>query len=414
MPSKPDQSPIPFADPTIEIKAQQGLNRLVLTLLQRVAQPAAERADRIGVLHVIEDPALAEDVFKTPQVFQKNFGQVAALGQSRFNLNGERWAQFRDRTQPAYNKASKSQEIPNIAAIYCEAIAGVTASDGAALEPALVRAALLVFCKALNIVLDPDAMVQLFPHIRSQAKMLQFFSWYGAEQSDVLLQRVEWLDLRFNEIVLANAETRDFVQQAVSGQDLSEWSSAITDLLQNLFAGIETTVATLLWAVQLLGQNAQLQDALRNEADVPLPDRILTRGFLWETMRCFPPIPFVVRELSETYSGHGRRFAKGEQVIVSVMGLHRHPDFWSNPNEFHAARDEFAKGQPTSIAFRPFLSGPRVCGGKRLAELEMLLALPGILRKWRIVSTLPDVSYDYALALRPRSLAGVRLEALAQ
>ena len=96
------------------------------------------------------------------------------------------------------------------------------------------------------------------------------------------------------------------------------------------------------------------------------------------------------------------------------MGLHRHPDFWSDPNEFHAARNEFAAGQPTSIAFRPFLSGPRVCGGKRLAELEMLVALPEILRKWRIVSTLPDVSYDYALALRPRSLAGVRLEALAR
>lgn len=412
MPSNPDQGPPPFPDPSVEVKAQQGLNRLVLTLLQRVTQPSADRPDRIGVLHVIEDPDLADEAFKTPTLFQKNFALVAALGESRFNLNGDRWAEFRDRTQPAYNKASKPAEIPNIDALYRSALDAVSPQDGAALEPALMRAALAVFCKALNIVLDPDAVAQLFPHIRTHAKMLQFFSWYGAQQSDVLLRRAEWLDQRFNEIVLADPHTRDFVQQAITGKSLSEWSPAITDLMQNLFAGIETTVATLSWAVQLLGQNPDLQDALRREADAPFQSRTLTRGFLWETMRCFPPIPFVVRELSDDYSGHGRSFAKGEQVILSVLGLHRHPDYWANPNEFHAARGEFAEGQTPSVAFRPFLSGPRVCGGKRLAELEMLVALPEILRRWRIVSASPDVSYDYALALRPQSLTGVRLEAL--
>jgi cytochrome P450 len=184
--------------------------------------------------------------------------------------------------------------------------------------------------------------------------------------------------------------------------------------MQNLFAGTETTVATLSWAVKLLAQNAQLQDALRLEADAPLQSRNLTRSFLWETMRCFPPIPFVVRELSEDYSGHGRRFVKGDQVMISILGLHRHSDFWVNPHEFHAARGEFSDGQANGIAFRPFVSGPRVCGGKRLAEMEMLAALPEILRRWRIVPVSPDLSHDYAIALRPRNLNSVRLEALAR
>lgn len=412
MPSNPDQDPPPFPDPAIEVVAQQGLNRLVLTLLQRMSQVSTDRPDRIGVLHVIEDPELADEAFKTPTLFQKNFALVAALGESRFNLNGERWAQFRDRTQPAYNKASKPAEIPQIDVLYREALDGISPQDGSDLEPALMRGALSVFCKALGIALDPDALSGLFPHIRTHAKMLQFFSWYGTQHSDVLLRRAEWLDQRFNEAVLADPHTRDFVQQAVSGQSLSEWSPAITDLMQNLFAGIETTVATLSWAVQLLGQNAEVQGALRAEADAPFNNRPLTRSFLWETMRCFPPIPFVVRELSADYTGHGRRFAKGDQVIISVLGLHRHPDFWTNPNEFHAARSEFSADRAVPVAFRPFLSGPRVCGGKRLAELEMLVALPEILRRWRIVSTSTEISYDYALALRPRSLKGVRLETL--
>ncbi len=412
MTPKPEDTPPAFADPGIEDRAQQGLNRLVLGLMQRVVQPEAARPDRIGALHVIDDPVLAEHVFKSPAQFCKNFALVAALGESRFNLNGDRWAQFRDRTQPAYNKASKPQEFPDIEAIYSAALDRVPTADAPELERALVAASLGIFAKALGLSLDPAAIGRLFPHIRSHAKLLQYFSWYGSQEPDVLVQRAEWLDQRFTSVVMADPDTRAFIGRAIAGQPDNEASPAITDLMQNLFAGIETTVATLSWAVQLLGQNATLQDALRRETTANPKDRLLTRSFLWETMRCFPPIPFVVRELASDYSGHGRHFASGDQVIVSVLGLHRHPDHWDQPNRFQAARREFAADHPAPLAFRPFLSGPRVCGGKRLAELELLSALPQILRRWRIVSDSADVAYDYALALRPQTLASVRLQPL--
>lgn len=407
---KPEDTPPSFFDPAIQEQAQQGLNRLVLGLMRRMVQPEQTLPTRIGALHVIQDPALAEQVFKTPAQFRKNFALLAAMGESRFNLNGDRWAQFRDRTQPAYNRASKPQERPDIEAIYSAALDRVPTDDANGLERALVAASLAVFGKALGISPDPAAILRLFPHIRSHAMLLQYFSWSDAREPDVLLQRAEWLDQRFAMVVMADPQTRDFIGQAIAGLPPDEVSPAITDLMQNLFAGIETTVATLSWAVQLLGQNATLQDALRAEASAM--HRPLTRSFLWETMRCFPPIPFVVRELAFGYTGHGRHFASGDQVIVSILGLHRHPDHWDQPNQFRAARREFAADQPTPLAFRPFLSGPRVCGGKRLAELELLSALPQILLRWRIVSDSADVAYDYALALRPHTLGGVRLQAL--
>lgn len=400
-----------FSDPALEDRAQEGLNQLVLTLFQRAAQPEAGRPDRIGSLHVIDTPALADEAFRRPEQFQKNFALVAALGQSRFNLNAERWMAFRDRTQPGYNRASKPDEFPAIEAIYRDAVEQLPATDGAALEAALARGALAVFCRALGITPDPDAVLRLFPHIRTHAKMLQFFSWTGAQQPDVLAGRTLWLDRRFNEVVQADPNTTAFLWQAIGSRDDAEWSPAVTDLMQNLFAGIETTVATLSWAVRLLGQNAALQDALRAEADLPADCRPLTRGFLWETMRCFPPIPFVVRQISSDYTGHGRHFAGGDQVLLSILGLHRHPAHWTDPNEFHAARAEFAEGRPTPPAFRPFLSGPRVCGGKRLAEIELLAALPVILRHWTIPATDADIAYDYALALRPRGLDRLHLQA---
>lgn len=407
---KPEDAPPPFSDPAILARAQQGLNRLVLGLMQRVVQPEHLRPDRMGALHIIDDPALAEQVFKTPAQFRKNFAQVAALGESRFNLNGDRWAQFRDRTQPSYNKASKPQERPDIELTYSAALDRVATADAAELESALVSASLDVFSKALGILPDPAAIMTLFPHIRSHAMLLQHSSWFGAQEPDVLVQRGQWLDQRFADVVIKDPRTRDFIRQSIAGLPPSETASATTDLMQNLFAGSEAIVATLCWAVQLLGQNAALQDALRAEAT--FADRPLTRSFLWETMRCFTPTPFVVRELTSDYTGHGRHFASGDQVVVSILGLHRHPDHWEQPNQFRAARREFAADQPTPIAFRPFLSGQRVCGGKRLAEMELLSALPQILRRWRIVAGSTDVSYDYALTLRPHTLDGIRLQAL--
>lgn len=398
--------------PEIEEKAQHGLNQLVLSLMQRVVQKPEERASRLGILHVIDDPVLADEVLKTPTLFQKNFSLVASLGESRFNLNGERWALFRDRTQRAYNRASKPEERPDIEAIYARALEKVDGTNAGALEPALIEAALTVFARALNITPDLQSVLKLFPEIRTQAKLLQYFSWSGSHRIDALLARSAWLDAHFNEIVLADPRTHEFVQQSITGLSLDEWAPAVTDVMQNMFAGIETTASTLSWALHLVGQNQDLQDAIRREADEPFLDRKLTRSFLWETMRCFPPIPFVVRELSADYSGHGHRFAKGEQVILSILGIHRDGNHWARANEFHAARDEFSDAQQTPLAFRPFLSGPRVCGGKRLAEMELLIGLPLILKRWRITTSSADIGYDYALALRPRSLDGVYLEAV--
>lgn len=409
-PSAPDTLP-PFADPTLEARAQGKLNEVVLALLHRMTQPEGQRPAGLGKLQVIEDAPLADEVFKSPAVFEKNFALVAALGESRFNLNGERWAQFRDRTQPAYNKASKPGEMPDIAQIYREALDDAPISTGDGVETALTRAALAVVCKALGIAPDPEAIMQLFPFIRTHAKLLQFFSWYGTEQPDVLIARSKWLERRFTDIVTANPETAAFIADSAARGTDTDASSAISDLMQNLFAGVETTVATLGWAVWLLGRNQTLQDALYAEASALVRNRPLTRGFLWEAMRCFPPIPFVVRQLSSDYESHGRRFAKNDQVIVSILGLHRNPLHWDRPHGFHAARAEFAEGQPVPLAFRPFLSGPRVCGGKRLAELEMLSALPLIVQRWRITTAEADIRYDYALALRPAGLASVSLEA---
>jgi cytochrome P450 len=404
--------PQPFCDASVEVQAQRTLNNLVLNLMGRTTQPVEQRARKLGNLAIVEDPYLAEHIMRHPAVFQKNFALVAALGNSRFNLNGARWEMFRDRTQPAYNRASRQTGRAGIAAHYDRAVKAFDPGDLDTVEPLLAKAAMSVFVDALGISPDISQIVDLFPQVRIHAKLLQYFSWNGIKEPEVLAQRANWLDQRFNTIFMDDPRSRDFVRQAIDGTQPGEWHPAITDLMQNAFAGAETTVATLCWAVRLMGQNRTLQDQLRIEARSGKADMPLLSSFMSEVMRCLPPIPFVVREATQAYEGHGVSYPAGQQIILSIIGLHKDPDAWSNPNQFHAARPEFAPSAPTPKAFRPFLSGPRVCGGKRLAELEMMSAMTAILNKWRFSTEMPDVDFEYALAMRPASFAGVSIEAV--
>ena len=402
----------PFSDPSVEVQAQWTLNNLVLELMARTTQPFDQRPKDLGTLAVVEDPHLAEYMMRNPAIFQKNFALVAALGKSRFNLNGEQWELFRNRTQPSYNKASRKTERANIAAHYDRAVEAFDPENMDSVEPLLANAAMSVFVDALGISPDINQIVDLFPQVRIHAKMLQYFSWSGVREPEVLAKRANWLDQRFNTIFMDDPLSRDFVREAIGGTHPEEWHPAITDLMQNAFAGTETTVATLCWAVRLMGQNRTLQNQLRTEARLGEADTPLLRSFMFEVMRCIPPIPFVVRETKQAYDGNGVSYPAGQQIILSIIGLHKNPNAWSNPNQFHAARPEFAPSASIPKAYRPFLSGPRVCGGKRLAELEMMSAMTAILRKWCFSTKVPDVDFEYALAMRPASFAGVSIEAV--
>ena len=402
----------PFDGPSIESDARKALNLIILELLKRTVVPVKSRSPNLGNLALVEEPELAEFMMRNPDLFQKNFALVAALGDSRFNLNGARWETFRNRTQPAYNSASRPSERPSVAKHYQTAVDAFDPENVNDIEVLLGKAALRVFMQALGISPSIDAIIGLFPQVRTHAKLLQYFSWSGVKEPDVLAQRANWLDTQFSDIFMADTLSRDFIQQAISGSQLDEWHPAVTDLMQNAFAGTETTVATLCWALRLVGQNQALQEHMREEAQSGTDDMPVIRSFMSEVMRCLPPIPFVVRELTADYEGHGRKFKKGQQIVLSIVGLHKHPDAWSDPNQFHATRSEFIDSKSAPKAFRPFLSGPRVCGGKRLAEMEMLTAMSAILRKWQIFTDEADVGYEYALAMRPASLGGVRIEAI--
>jgi cytochrome P450 len=52
------------------------------------------------------------------------------------------------------------------------------------------------------------------------------------------------------------------------------------------------------------------------------------------------------------------------------------------------------------------LSGPRACGGRRIAEMELTAALQLLVTGFRFESPSADPAFSYALAFRPRFTPG--------
>ncbi|WP_438956816.1 cytochrome P450 [Cognatiyoonia sp.] len=388
----------------IDRQASVFLNRLVIALFDRAAKPPSERSDRLGKLFVLDDADDIERVFNDPITFEKDFSLVSAVGPSRFNMNGIDWINLRAKTQRQYAKAGKPTAVHAYQEIYQEELLRVTNCRPHQLEDALSRAALRCFFSALGVEVDPSILLRHFLELRRMVELLQYRSWIPAADGSSELEEIEIeLSSILRKLWQSCQESPPlmnmFKRFSVQG-DPFPLETVFTDFLTNMFAGIETTTATLLWMVDCLSRGCDVQQALREDVNAGIDKRL--DGFRDETLRLFSPIPFVVRKLAAPSSFRGIRLEAGELIMVSIVSLHRDPKYWTTPLSFRAARPEHTDWTALSKrSFRPFLSGPRSCGGRRIAEMELNIGLRLILKHFLLRNEGPDCAFRYSLAFRP-------------
>jgi len=81
----------------------------------------------------------------------------------------------------------------------------------------------------------------------------------------------------------------------------------------------------------------------------------------------------------------GYTMPKGSIVFMLPYVVHRHPDYWENPEAFIPER--FAPSHadaPYHEAYMPFGGGPRSCIGNHFALLEIQLVLAAIAQSYSI------------------------------
>lgn len=128
---------------------------------------------------------------------------------------------------------------------------------------------------------------------------------------------------------------------------------------------------------------------------------------LYETLRMFPPVPFLNRECTRSFSfPDGRTIETGVHVAIPILSLHRDPRYWTNPEEFRPERFE---KPPLEGTYAPFGAGPRMCIGKRYAIVEQKLVLAMLLDRYHFQVSNPSngpvkpIQFSNSIILRPQN-----------
>ncbi|MBO6813879.1 MAG: cytochrome P450 [Rhizobiaceae bacterium] len=159
-------------------------------------------------------------------------------------------------------------------------------------------------------------------------------------------------------------------------------------------AGYETTARALGWTLYLLAkaphERAKVEEEVRRvTSSVSNPAQWIdampyTRACFEEAMRLYPPAPTLSREAVEDTEWQGVTITKGTQAMIMPWTLHRHREFWEQPDAFMPSR--FLPGNREQIEkyqYLPFGAGPRICIGASFALQEAMIALGVLLSRFR-------------------------------
>jgi len=180
------------------------------------------------------------------------------------------------------------------------------------------------------------------------------------------------------------------------------------NLVTFIGAGHETTANALSWTLFLLSEFPWAFDRLAQEVDTVLAGRLpaaedlarleTVRMILEESMRLYPPIPFLSRQAVAPDQICGVEIRPGALVMVVPWLVHRHRALWQEPDLFEPERFASERRQKIArFAYLPFGAGARICIGAGFAMQEALLALAMIAQRFR-----------------PRLIPGSRVEPVAR
>jgi cytochrome P450 len=167
----------------------------------------------------------------------------------------------------------------------------------------------------------------------------------------------------------------------------------VSESMQLLVAGHETSSNALSWLVYLLSSRPDCVERVRQEFDAILgespmkfsdvPKFEFTTQVIMEALRLYPPFWMVDRMALADDRAGDIEIPRGSTVVVFIYGTHHSPLHWENPENFDPER--FTKANEkhhTPYAHLPFGAGPRGCIGGNYAMLQMLMILRVLLRKY--------------------------------
>ncbi|KAI6190865.1 Cyp-13A10 [Aphelenchoides bicaudatus] len=195
-------------------------------------------------------------------------------------------------------------------------------------------------------------------------------------------------------------------QKALTTDEISAQTCAF------LIAGFGTSSSTFFH----LAKSIEIQNKLRTEIneivknETPSYAEINQMRYLdaviKETLRLYPVGTFAFgRRCASTTTLGNLKVDKGTHVFVDVISMHRDKQvFGDDANEFKPER--WIENRDQNYTYFPFGAGPRMCIGRKLALIEIKLAVVRLLQNFKVTTTsnapvLPTLNGNFILLPEP-------------
>jgi cytochrome P450 len=375
------------------------------------------------------DPAVIQHVLKTnSENYQKSDIQVKRmghfLGKGLLTTHGEAWRTQRRLIQKGFDRS----QLDALASIMQDSLAESLRDFDSQVRrgpvdiyPQLMKITFAMVARSLFGARLQEADIDLVSHtictvqefIVRQTLQPYLNPWFAVSGE---LRRHEQMRTRADAILLEYIRKRrneapgnDLLQTLMDarysdGEGMSD-SLILSESMQLLVAGHETSSNALSWLFYLLSSRPDCLERVRQEFDAVLGEAPLgyadvpkfeyTTQVICEGLRLYPPFWMIDRMAVADDRVGDLAIPRGSTLIVYVYGAHHAPRYWQNPENFDTER--FTKANDklrTPFTFLPFGGGPRGCIGGNYAMLQILMILSDLLRK-----------YDFQLA------PGQRIEA---
>jgi cytochrome P450 len=375
---------------------------------------------RIGGLKeamVTIDPAVIQHVLKTnAENYQKSEIQVKRmghfLGKGLLTTHGEAWRTQRRLIQTGFDR----KQLDALSSIMQDSL-GDSLRDfdrqirrgPVDIYPHLMKITFAMVARSLFGARLKDEDIDLVSHtictvqefIVRQTLQPYLNPWFAVSGE---LRKHEAMRTRADAVLLEYIKKRrneppghDLLQTLMDarysdGQGMSD-ELILSESMQLLVAGHETSSNALSWLFYLLSSHPDCLERVRQEFDSVLgqarlshsdvPKFEFTTQVILEALRLYPPFWMVDRMAVADDRVGDVAIPRGSMVIVYVYGAHHAPRYWPNPENFDTER--FTKENEklrAPFTFLPFGAGPRGCIGGNYAMLQILMILSDLLRKY--------------------------------
>jgi cytochrome P450 len=377
-------------------------------------------------LHVVNDPIevrriMVDEVREFPKSELLHELLSPLLGDSIFTTNDKEWEKQRDLIKPSFEMTRISRVFNHMKNAANDLLEHLNKNKSGSIveidEEMTYTTADVIFRTIMSERLDRE----------EGKKVINAFITFQEETARAAMRRMfcfpKWISYFLGEKrrIAAGEEIREVLSKiikprydAVTNNEVIEQEDILSSLLQVVdadtnkrfsfeeildqvamlfLAGHETTASSLTWSLYLLSMFQEEQEKAYNEVKEIVGNEEITihhirkmkytSNVFKEALRLYPPVGFFARESKNDTIMRGKDIKKGAAIVVAPWLIHRHKEFWENPNGFDPTRYENPKDIKKDT-YLPFGMGERVCIGQGFAIQESILILSSILKNYKL------------------------------